>query len=321
MKAAKLGDICEIKSGGTPSRTQDRYYGGSIPWAKISDIERSNGTIFQTEETLTEDGLNAIRGRLFPKGTLLFAIYGSVGKMAFAGREISSNQAILGIQIKNRNILNDKYLYRFLEFRRDSFEHDAMGITQKNLSATYVRDIEIPNVLLSEQKRIAAILDQADDLRRARRRSVERLNDLSQAIFYEMFGDPIINPKQWPEDKKLGDVAEIVSGITKGRKLKGQKTREVPYLAVINVQDRFTGATLGAVCGELHTWPHATIKEAAKKMYGFRSGYPGIGHGATAAGVLREIEMRDLVAVSILLAGFAPYLTDQINSDIVYRGS
>lgn len=81
-----------------------------------------------------------------------------------------------------------------------------------------------------------------------------------------------------------------------------------------------TTDTLGAICGQVNTWPHATIKEAAKKMYGFRSGYPGIGHGA-GNGALREIEMRDLIAVSVLLAGFSPYLTDQINSDIVYGGS
>jgi hypothetical protein len=82
-----------------------------------------------------------------------------------------------------------------------------------------------------------------------------------------------------------------------------------------------TKNTLGAVCGELNTWPHENIREAAKKMYGFGSDYPGIRHGGKPASALRDIEMRDLVAVSILLAGFAPYLTDQINSDIVYRGS
>ena len=77
--------------------------------------------------------------------------------------------------------------------------------------------------------------------------------------------------------------------------------------------------TLGQMCGELNTWPHATVREAAKKIYGFRA-YPGIGHGAQG-GVLREIEMRDLVAVSVMLAGFSPYLTDLISSDVIYRGS
>lgn len=80
-----------------------------------------------------------------------------------------------------------------------------------------------------------------------------------------------------------------------------------------------TTNTLGRMCGELNTWPHATVMEAAKKIYGFRA-YPGVGHGAQG-GVLREIEMRDLVAVSVMLAGFSPYLTDLINSDSIYHGS
>ena len=82
-----------------------------------------------------------------------------------------------------------------------------------------------------------------------------------------------------------------------------------------------TANTLGDMCGQLHSWPHPTIREAMKKLYGFRSDYPGVGHGGNIGGVLRELEMRDLVAVTVLLAGFSPYLTDQIDSDIVYRGS
>lgn len=81
-----------------------------------------------------------------------------------------------------------------------------------------------------------------------------------------------------------------------------------------------TANTLGDICGQVTFWPHATLKEALKKLYGFRSNYPGLGHAGNPGSVLRDIEMRDLVAVSVVLAGFAPYLTDQINSDRVYRG-
>ena len=64
-----------------------------------------------------------------------------------------------------------------------------------------------------------------------------QLDRLAQSIFVEMFGDPLTNSKRWPESTSLGEVADIVSGVTKGRKLEGKTTREVPYLAVANVQD------------------------------------------------------------------------------------
>lgn len=82
-----------------------------------------------------------------------------------------------------------------------------------------------------------------------------------------------------------------------------------------------TGSTLGAICNEVGTWPHEKVKEAMKSLYGFASDYPGIRHGGTPASALRAIEMRDMVAMSILLAGFTPYLTDQLNAEAVYRGS
>lgn len=82
-----------------------------------------------------------------------------------------------------------------------------------------------------------------------------------------------------------------------------------------------TQTTLGAICDQVGTWPHQKIKEAMKNLYTFASDYPGIRHSGTPASAIRAIEMRDMVAMSILLAGFTPYLTDQLNADAVYRRS
>lgn len=81
-----------------------------------------------------------------------------------------------------------------------------------------------------------------------------------------------------------------------------------------------TGTTLGAICNQVGTWPHDKIKEAMKDLYGFASDYPGIRHGGTPANALRVVDMRDMVAMSILLAGFTPYLSNGINAEHVYRG-
>lgn len=78
--------------------------------------------------------------------------------------------------------------------------------------------------------------------------------------------------------------------------------------------------TLGAICGQVGTWPHDKVQEAIKDLYKFTNSYPGIRHAGTPATALRTIDMRDLVAVSILLAGFTPYLSNAINADHVYRG-
>jgi hypothetical protein len=85
----------------------------------------------------------------------------------------------------------------------------------------------------------------------------------------------------------------------------------------------FPGVTeteLGGMCNQIGTWPHGAIKASLKNLYGFASNYPGIRHGGNPASALRTIEMRDMIAMSILLAGFTPYLSDQLNADVMYRG-
>ena len=81
-----------------------------------------------------------------------------------------------------------------------------------------------------------------------------------------------------------------------------------------------TGDTLGTICNQVGTWPHNSIKEAMKKLYGFASDYPGIRHAGTPASVLRALEMRDMVAISILLTGFTPYLEGRLEADPVCGG-
>lgn len=78
--------------------------------------------------------------------------------------------------------------------------------------------------------------------------------------------------------------------------------------------------TLGRICDEVGSWPHDKIKEAVKTLYKFTCSYPGIRHGGTPATALRDIETKDMVAVTVMLAGFTPYLAHQLDSDIIYRG-
>ena len=109
---------------------------------------------------------------------------------------------------------------------------------QRRVPTNFLAKLEIILPPLEEQKRIAEVLDKAEELRAKRRAALAQLDTLSQSIFLEMFGDPIVNSRGWSDKTLLGEIADIVSGITKGRKLNGQKTRSVPYLAVANVQDR-----------------------------------------------------------------------------------
>jgi hypothetical protein len=81
-----------------------------------------------------------------------------------------------------------------------------------------------------------------------------------------------------------------------------------------------THQTLGDMCRQIRSWPHPSIREALRRLYGFRSDYPGLGHAGNPAGVLRELDARDIVAIGVVLAGFVPYLSERLNSRVVYGG-
>lgn len=82
-----------------------------------------------------------------------------------------------------------------------------------------------------------------------------------------------------------------------------------------------TGTTLGAICNQVSTWPHVKLKEAMQDLYKFTCDYPGIRHGGTPASAIRIVDMRDMVAMSILLTGFTPYLNSSLDADTIYRGT
>lgn len=88
--------------------------------------------------------------------------------------------------------------------------------------------------------------------------------------------------------------------------------------AIGQIAPHVTGNTLGAICDQVGTWPHEKLKESVKCIYKFSNEFPGIRHAGTPASQLREVDLRDLIAMSVVLAGFTPYLTDRLNSEDIY---
>jgi type I restriction enzyme S subunit len=96
---SKLGVLGEWSSGGTPSRKNSEYYGGSIPWVKTGDL--NDNYIELAEEFITEIGLKNSSAKIFPSGTLLLAMYGAtIGKTGILKFDAATNQACAAILAK-----------------------------------------------------------------------------------------------------------------------------------------------------------------------------------------------------------------------------
>lgn len=235
IELVELNKICNINSGGTPSRKKTSYFGGKIKWAKISDLEKAgDGYIYDTDEKITAEGLNNIRNKIFENGTLFLAMYGSVGKTAITKNEMSCNQAILGITAKNENDLDLKFLKYWLVSKNKELLNSAKGVALKNLSAGMVKKLKIPLPPLSTQKRIAEILDNAAALRDKTQQLLTEYDQLAQSIFLDMFGDPVTNPKGWEKEpiKKLGITT---TGSTPSRKVSDYYGDYIEWIKTDNI--------------------------------------------------------------------------------------
>ena len=157
----RLGDYTAMNSGGTPSSSIPEYYNGDIPFLSISDITTSGKYIKKTEKTITKKGLQNSSAKMFPQGTIMYAMYASLGKTSIADIELSCSQAILGITPNDK--IDSNYLYYYLSFVENSVKEMGQTGTQTNLSKQIVQDflLYIPNQS-NEQQAIATILSDMD---------------------------------------------------------------------------------------------------------------------------------------------------------------
>lgn len=206
---ARLGELCKIQSGGTPSRSNKKYWEkGTIPWVKISDIKSKY--LNSAEEYITQDGLENSAAKIFPAGTILYTIFATLGEVCILDIDATTNQAIAGIQIENDQI-EKNYLYYYLLSLKQTVNGIGRGVAQNNINMTILKNFEIPLIPMEEQRKIAAVLDKVSDLIAKRRQQLEKLDLLVKARFVEMFGDPVSNPKQW-EMQSLSNVCKDIYG-------------------------------------------------------------------------------------------------------------
>lgn len=158
-QVVRLGEVAQTKTGGTPDRSREEYFGGKIPWVKSGELNDS--TIKFTEETLTESGLKHSNAKIFPKGTLLLAMYGATaGKTGILEIDAATNQAICAI-FPYPEILPTYLSYTFVYYRAYLL-NERYGGAQPNISQTVIKNFFIPLPPLAEQQRIAAILQAVD---------------------------------------------------------------------------------------------------------------------------------------------------------------
>ncbi len=153
----KIGNVCQVLSGGTPSRNVLEYFGGEISWFTPTEISKNKiEEVIRSEENITDLGLKKSSAKVLPKGTVMLTSRATIGMIAIAGKDITTNQGFANFICKEK-ILYNWYLAYWLNSKVNLIKSLSSGTTFKEISKTTIRNLDICIPPLEEQERIASL--------------------------------------------------------------------------------------------------------------------------------------------------------------------
>jgi type I restriction enzyme S subunit len=242
-----LGEVCEIKSGSTPSTKEESFWNGEISWITPKDLSNYNSVyISKGEKSITQAGLKNSSAQLLPKNTILFSSRAPIGYVAIAQNELTTNQGFKNLVCDEKKS-HFKFFYYLLKEKADHIEKLSSGSTFSEASASLMRSIQISLPPLPEQQAIASVLSAFDDKIELLREENKTLEQTGQVIFGEWFGkygvdDDKMNTEgregglgQLPEGWRVFELSEIVD-IINGYAYKGSDLVEDSKTALVTLK-------------------------------------------------------------------------------------
>lgn len=234
-KKYRLEGICEfIKNGKSIQQTKDQK---GLPITRIETI--ANSVIDSAKVGYANLPLEGNESYLLKNGDILFSHINSVEHLFKTAKyEGIPEQLIHGMNLlclrPNVNIIDPQFFLHLLRsdnVKRGLLTYANKSVNQASISATSVKNFEVDIPLLEEQRRIASILDKADAIRQKRQQAIVKLDELLQATFIDMFGDPIKNEKGW----SIGTIGDMLESVKYGSSDKAELEGEVPILRMNNI--------------------------------------------------------------------------------------
>jgi len=149
----KLDEICELIGGGTPSRQNPEYFNGDILWLTPTEIPKNKIIkIKDSKEKITELGLKKSSARIIPKNSVLLTSRASIGYVAIADMDVTTNQGFSSFVCSNS--INNYFLAYWLFGKKDLLESKSTGTTFKEISKSKLKELEFKLPPINEQKRI-----------------------------------------------------------------------------------------------------------------------------------------------------------------------
>lgn len=207
----KMGVVAKWGSGGTPSRKNDDYYNGTIPWVKTGEL--NDDYIWETEEHISEQAIADSSAKLFPINTIIIAMYGAtIGKVGILGLEATTNQACAcGV---SSAVLLYKYLFYYARSQKEAFIGMGKGGAQPNISQEIIKEHPIPLPPLTEQQRIVdrieSLFTKLDEAKEKAQAVVDGFEDRKAAILHKAFAGELTSEWRKKNGAKINAWKKVV---------------------------------------------------------------------------------------------------------------
>lgn len=219
-KMCKLGDALKyIVGGGTPQKTMEKYWNGTIPWATVKDLTAKN--LRSTEDRITLEGLENSSSKLIPADTVIIATRMAVGRSARFNIDVAINQDLKALIPSND--LNNLFLHQWFLWQEKNLASIGTGSTVKGIRLEHLKGLLFCLPKLQEQQKIASILTSVDKVIEKTQAQIKKLQDLKKATMNELLTKGIGHtefkgsavgriPKGW----KITSVESIAQFVTSG---------------------------------------------------------------------------------------------------------
>lgn len=242
-KVVPIADVVFFQEG--PGVRKHQYKDVGVKLLNGGNINNGILNLGTTDRHISSDEAEGKYNHfLVDEGDLLIACSGVVvekfnGKIAYAKAEhlpLCMNTSTMRFKALDAQVLYLDYFRRFLEtnFFKKQLQKLITGSAQLNFGPSHIKLMNMPLPLLEEQKRIAAILDKADSVRRKRQQAIDLADDFLRSVFLDMFGDPVTNPKGW-EVKKVKNFAKVTTGNTPSRKESKYYGEDIEWIKSDNI--------------------------------------------------------------------------------------
>ena len=202
----RLGDVCEIIGGGTPSIHEKAYYDGGIPWATVRDM--GCRVIKKTERTISRLGLENSATNIIKGGELIISTHVGLGKVCYLAQDTAINQDLKGVIPTTKELSRD-YLYWWFVSIADYLVSKGTGATVKGVKLDFVKQLQLLLPPLAEQKKIVEKVEKALKRVDALKAQFERMEKSAADYFKAALAETFAAVKG--EKVKLGDVCETIS--------------------------------------------------------------------------------------------------------------